>query len=331
MHKILISVTAIGAALLALGVSPSVAQAKSSQTISAKQAKAIQQRQKKLDKAFSQVNINRVASLDDQTSHFVLTGQTDKVAAKLPHLYKTTKAFQVTNEFNHKRATLPAGTVVQAIDDGNGNVQSFNFENLNTSKQRLIQRQLGSVAGLHVVKQTNGIAKHPYTRTTAFAYKGSASLPTLYQIKGGLLRSANKYQIQVTANNYLTYYAPRSTSSLYTQAAKIKKFKRTHTSITFYLKKPLAGVKTTKVRQGKTYLYRAKLTMGHVFLDYDYSDPVGYALTINDNGKGRFGFDMSDLGNPYATQIDQTNGYWAYGYTSAQVAQSKAFVEGLYK
>ncbi|WP_156652724.1 hypothetical protein [Levilactobacillus spicheri] len=66
-------------------------------------------------------------------------------------------------------------------------------------------------------------------------------------------------------------------------------------------------------------------------MDYDYSDPVGYALTINDNGKGRFGFDMSDLGNPYATQIDQTNGYWAYGYTSAQVAQSKAFVEGLYK
>ncbi|GEO66933.1 hypothetical protein [Levilactobacillus spicheri] len=103
MNKILISVTAIGAALLALGVSPSVAQAKASQTISAKQAKAIQQRQKKLDRAFSQVNINRVASLDDQTSHFVLTGQTDEVAAKLPHLYKTTKAFKIMNEFNKEQ------------------------------------------------------------------------------------------------------------------------------------------------------------------------------------------------------------------------------------
>lgn len=321
MNARIISFTALGMALLALGGFPGNASAQST-AHTTQAAKANQNRQAKLNHAFSQVNINRVAALDASTNQFFIGGPTDQVTAKLPHLYKTTRAFKVTNEFNHKLATLPAGTVVQAIAD-NDNVHHFSFETLNTNKQRLIQQRLGNVAGLHFVDSNNGIAQHPYTKTTAFAYHGSASLPTLHQIKGGLLRSST-YQVQITANNYLT----SSAGAL--RSAKIKQFKRTASSITLYLNKPLAGVPTTRVRVHHVPLYRAKLTIGHVFLDYDYSDPVGYGLTINVNGKAQLGFDMSALANPYAAQIAGTNGDWAYGYTASQVAQSQAFVTGLY-
>mgnify|MGYP004713059863 CR=1 FL=1 len=158
------------------------------------QNQAIAARQKKLDTTFSKININKVAYLTDSFNHFVVNSPSDELTAKSLRLYKTTKPFKVTNEFKHKLATLPAGTVVQGFDDGNGNILSFSFEALNTNKQRLIHKQLGSIAGISFVNKNNGIAKHPYTRTTAFAYKGSASLPILHQIKGGLLR-ASKYHI----------------------------------------------------------------------------------------------------------------------------------------
>ncbi|ATU69714.1 hypothetical protein CT113_04965 [Levilactobacillus brevis] len=131
--------------------------------------------------------------------------------------------------------------------------------------------------------------------------------------------------ISVTADSQLAYHKTGQTFSA-TSYTKIKKFKRTHSTITYYLNKRLSGVTTKKTKVGNSYQYKLSLRLGHVFQSSDsYNGDAGaYNLTVN-NGKQAFFLPLDNVAESYISSI---NGDEYVSDNDKKV--STAFVEGLY-
>ncbi|WP_057877499.1 hypothetical protein [Levilactobacillus paucivorans] len=243
--------------------------------------------------------------------------------------YKLKEPLKLTNESRHKVITLPKGSVVSGLSDGHGNLIGVNNPSLSIKNQKKVFKTLGNWNQSYLVSKNNGGAKHPYTRNTAFSYNSLASFPFL-SVKSNK-PAYNGYVslpfISVSADSQLVYHTKGSKFKP-TRYAKIKKFKRTHSTTTYYLSKPIRGIATKKVKSGKSHLYRVTFKMGHVFqMMFADNDTDGYNLTIN-NGKQEFFFYLGDLGWKYIGSVVGLTGANAVPAEDAQIATD--YIQGLY-
>lgn len=242
--------------------------------------------------------------------------------------YKLKSPLTLTNEFRHKTVTLPKGSVVTGLNDGKGNFQNIDNTTLSIKNQKKVFKKLGNWHRSFAMSKNNGGAMQKYTRSTAFSKNTLASLPQLSvkTAKAQYDTAASSLPfISVTADSQLAYHKTGQTFSA-TSYAKIKKFKRTHSTITYYLNKPVSGVTTRKIKVGKSYQYKLSLKLGHVFQSRDsYNGDAGaYNLTVN-NGKQAFFLPLDNVAESYISSI---NGNEYVSDNDKKV--STAFVEGLY-
>lgn len=294
MRKKLLLVMAVGAAITGTMVSQGTALAKTSSPQNMSSSKTTHTVEVVIDSKNPEKTVTEEFDMTTLTS----IGPDDH---NMWNTYKTTKPFKITNEFRHKIVTLPAGTVVSGLSDSNGNLKTVNNMSISTKKQKAIFSKLGYNKIIsYPVEQENGIAKNKYLRNTAYSYNSREVIPTLPKKTVNAQYGARPAYINVTADNYFTYHALKrygpdgmyGVNYAYTSASKIKKFIRTKSSLTYYLAKPMSGVTTKRVRVGKHYRYRVKLTIGKSFgMSEKYNgDPIGTGNTINNNGKPEFYF-----------------------------------------
>ncbi|WP_143448101.1 hypothetical protein [Levilactobacillus brevis] len=199
--------------------------------------------------------------------------------------YKLKSPLKLTNGFRHKTIILPKGSVVTGLNDGTGNLQNIDSTTLSIKNQKKVFKKLGNWHLSFAMIKNNDGATQPYTRNTSFSINSLASFPQLSVKKAETqydLAATTLPFISVTADNQLAYH---SHGEIYqaTRYAKIKKFKRTHSTITYYLSDPLKGVTTKRIKVGKAYQYRLNFKLGHVFQNRDSynGDAGGYDITVN--------------------------------------------------
>ncbi len=244
--------------------------------------------------------------------------------------FKLKKAVKITDEYKHKSTTLPKGSIVAGSSDGKGNLTYISNPSLSIKNQKLVFKALGNVHESYPSSKKNGSAQQPYTRTTAFSYNSLAQFPFLSVKSNNPVYDPSGYSlpfVSISADSQLVYHTKGSRYEP-TRYAKIKKFKFTRSSVTYYLAKPVKGVVTKKVKSGKTYLYRVTFKMGRVFqaLLRD-ADSNGYNLTIN-NGKQEFFFYLRDLGWKYVGSVMGVTGADAVSPEDTQAATD--YIQGLY-
>lgn len=322
------------AALMLLGAVAGVGVATGTTTthasINTLTSKQLAASNKKVDTAIDKIDINNLSNVNSTYSNGLgVTDRNNTVQLyNLHQTYKLKSPLTLTNEFKHKTAILPKGSVVTGISDGDGNLQYVDNTTLSIKNQSRISK-LGNWHYSDTMKKNNGAAAQPYTRVTAFSKNSLASFPQL-SVKTAKAQYDNAASslpfISVTADSQLTYHKSGQTFSA-TRYAKIKKFKRTHSTITYYLNKRVKGVTTKKTKVGKSYQYKLSFKLGHVFQSRDsYNGDAGaYNITVN-NGKQAF-FLPIVANSPVESYIDEiyTN------YVSNHDKQlSATFIEGLY-
>lgn len=241
--------------------------------------------------------------------------------------YKITSALQVTNEFKRKVVVLPKGSVITGFSDDEGNLSYIDNTSLSLKNQKRIHK-LGNWHYSYLINKNNSGASNPYSRKTAFSYKSLSSLPALFVRTAKAKKNGVDSQtpfISVTADSNLVYHKSGQTFSA-TRYAKIKKYKRTHSKLTYYLSRRVSGVSTKKVKVGKSCLYRVSFKLSHVFQDEDNSDLGAYNLTVN-NGKQAFLIPV-DGNTPMDSYLDMITG--AGDVTSHDKEISYAYIQGLY-
>lgn len=244
--------------------------------------------------------------------------------------YKLKNSIKITNLNKHKKTTLPKRSVVTGLSDDKGNLVSISTPSLSIKNQRMVFKTLGNWQVSLPVSKSNGGAQQPYTRNTAFSYKSSAMFPFLSVKSNNPVYDASGHSlpfVSISADSQLVYHTKGSRYKP-KHYAKIKKFKMTHSSVTYYLTKPVKGVATKKVKSGKSHLYRVTFKMGRVFqmMFADY-DTDGYSLTIN-NGKQDFFINLHEVGWNYIGSIVGLTGADAVSPVDAQV--STDYIQGLY-
>lgn len=245
--------------------------------------------------------------------------------------YKLEKPLKLTNESRHKVVTLPKGAVVSGLSDDHGNLMGVNNPALSIKNQKKVFKGLGNWRESYLVSKNNGAAKHPYTRETAFSHNSLASFPFLSVKSNNLWYDYGDFSlpfVSITSDNQLVYHTKGSKYNP-TRYVKIKKYKRTHSTVTYYLAKPIKGVVTKKVKSGKSHLYRVTFKMGRVFKAFlDYTDDNdGYNITIT-NGRQQFFLQLDYLGSNY---INPKVGVTGADYVSpANEKIATDYIKGLY-
>jgi len=283
--------------------------------------------EKKVDKAIDKIDISNLSDLNSIYTYGPSATQTVQ-PYNMYQTYKLKSPLTLTNEFRHKTVTLPKGSVVTGLNDGNGNLQTIDNTTLSIKNQKKVFKKLGNWHRSFAISKNNSGAAQKYTRTTAFSKNSVASFPQLSvkTAKAQYDAAASSLPfISVTADSQLAYH---SKGEIYqtTGYAKIKKFKRTHSTITYYLNKPLSGVTTKKAKVGKSYQYKLCFKLGHVFQSRDsYNGDAGaYNITVN-NGKQAFFLPLDNVAESYISAINGNE------YVSANDKKvSTVFVEGLY-
>lgn len=244
--------------------------------------------------------------------------------------YKLKRSMKIANMNKHKEVTLPKGSVVSGLSDGKGNLVSIDNPSLSIKNQKMVFKTLGNQDGSLPISKNNGGAQQPYTRNTAFSYKSSAIFPFLSVKSNNPLYDGGGQSlpfVSISADSQLIYHTKGSRYKP-KRYAKIKKFKMTHSSITYYLAKPVKGVATKKVKSGKSHLYRVTFKMGHVFqLMFAENDNDGYNLTIN-NSKQEFFIKLYDVGWNYIGSIVGLTGADTVSAKDTQVTTD--YIQGLY-
>ncbi|WP_261810126.1 hypothetical protein [Levilactobacillus humaensis] len=246
------------------------------------------------------------------------------------HTFKLKKPVKITDLNKHKTTTLPKGSIVAGASDGKGNLTSISNPSLSIKNQKLVFKSLRNWDRSLPVSKNNGGAQQPYTKTNAFSDNSLALCPFLSVKSNNPISNAEGLTlpfVSISADSQLVYHTKGSQYKP-TRYAKIKKFKLTHSSITYYLAKPVKGVVTKKVKSGKTHLYRVTFKMGRVFQAlFEDADSDGYNLTIT-NGKQEFFVYLNDLGWKYVGSIRGTTGADAVSPEDAQAATD--YIQGLY-
>jgi len=289
--------------------------------------KKIAANEKKVDSAIDKIDISNLSNLNSIYTYGPIATQTVQ-PYNMYQTYKLKSPLTLTNEFRHKTVTLPKGSVVTGLNDGKGNFQNIDNTTLSIKNQKKVFKKLGNWHRSFAMSKNNGGAMQKYTRSTAFSKNLLASFPQL-SVKTAKAQYDNAASslpfISVTADSQLAYHKTGQTFSA-TSYAKIKKFKRTHSTITYYLNKRLSGVTTKKTKVGNSYQYKLSLRLGHVFQSSDsYNGDAGaYNLTVN-NGKQAFFLPLDNVAESYISSI---NGDEYVSDNDKKV--STAFVEGLY-
>ncbi len=241
--------------------------------------------------------------------------------------YKIKRSLKVTNEYKHKTATLPKGSVVTGYNDGQGNLVNIDNTTLSIKNQSRVRKLGNWHYSYPSVKENNGAA-NKYVRNTAFSYNSLASVPMLSvktskaQVDGA---TSELPFISVTADKKLVYHKTGQTFRA-TSYAKISKVKRTHSMITYYLNRRTSGVTTKKVKVGKHYRYRVSLKLAGSFQSGYNGDRGAYNLNVK-NGKQVF-FLPIDINSPVESQLDLITGYETVSAHDKKI--SAAYVQGLY-
>lgn len=283
---------------------------------------------KHIDNLIHKVDINKLSYF--RTDYDYLTKPSVLYKHNMYQTYKLKKSMKLTDQSKRKTVTLPKGTVVAGMNDGHGNLINVNSTALSIKNQKKVFKTLNNWRLSYPLEKYNGGAKQPYTRNTAFSYQSLATFPFLS------VKSNNRFDgsgaplpfISVTADSQLVYHTKGSRFKP-TRYVKIKKYKRTHSTITYYLAKPIKGVATQKVKSGKTHLYRVTLKMGNVFQAFFNStgDSDGYNITI-DNGRQAFFFPLGYLGSNYIRPKMGVTGVDYVSPTDEKIAA--AFIQKLY-
>ncbi|WP_261810925.1 hypothetical protein [Levilactobacillus humaensis] len=282
---------------------------------------------KHVDNLIHKVDIRNLSYFD---TRFDYSSKPYKMSQNRYQTYKLKRSLKIANMNKHKEVILPKGSVVTGLNDGKGNITYISNPSLSLKNQKLVFKTLGNWHGSLPIIKNNGGAQQPYTRNTAFSYKSSAMLPFLSVKSNKPFYDAEGLSlpfVSISADSQLIYHTKGSKYKP-TRYAKIKKFKLTHSAITYYLAKPVKGVATKKVRSGKTHLYRATFKMGHVFqMMFADNDTDGYSLTVN-NGRQEFFISLYQLGWKYVGSIVGLTGADAVSPTDAKIATD--YVQGLY-
>lgn len=246
----------------------------------------------KVNKEVAKINISNIFNAN--TTFTTGIGVTEKNETISPYnrfqTYKLNKSLKLTNEFKHKTATLPKGSVITGYADDQGNIINVDNTTLSIKNQKRVKK-LGNWHYSYPMNKVNNGAVKKYVRNTAFSYNSLASVPKL-SVKTSQAQydgAATKLPfISVTADSQLVYHKSGQSFGA-TYYAKIKKFKRTHSTITYYLNKRVNGVTTKRTKIGKHYRYKLSLKLGNVFQSRDsYNGDAGaYNLTVK-NGKQSF-------------------------------------------
>lgn len=317
----------LGAIAGGLGATTVGAQAKTPSAAQITAArKKIAAKNKQVDQAIDKIAISNAFALTAMYTSGADATHTVE-SQNLYQTYKLTKPLIVSNEFRHKTVTLPKGAVVTGDADGQGNLSTVDNTTLSLPNQKRIAK-LGNWHRSYTMVKNNGAAVKPYTRHTAFSYHALASIPDLSvktqkaQFDGA---TSSLPFISVTADSQLTYHKTGQTFKA-TRYAKIKSFKRTHTTLTYYLNKPIKGINAKKTKVGHIYRYKVNFKLGHVFQSRDsYNGDAGaYNLTIT-NGKQAFFFPVSMVADSF---IDTITGNNDVATNDKQL--SKDYVESLY-
>ncbi|KID44512.1 hypothetical protein [Levilactobacillus brevis] len=282
--------------------------------------------QKKLDTLFDKIDISKAFGVtDDYGSGTAATVKPDTYNYR--QTYKLTKATALTNEFRHKTVTLPKGSVVTGYTDGQGNLTNLDNTTLSIKNQKKIFSKLGNWKYSFLMSKTNGAAVKPYTRSTAFSYKSLASVTALPVKNNKAPHNGDERTrpfITVTADSQLIYHSKGKVYKA-TRYAKIKSFKRTHSTLTYYLSKPVSGVTTKKTKVGKAYQYKMTLKLGQVYQNsMIYSDPGEFNLSVK-NGKQTFFLTFGEIAEDYVNSVT--------GYETVPTRYSKMatdYIQGLY-
>ncbi|MCH4123543.1 MAG: hypothetical protein LKF23_02540 [Levilactobacillus sp.] len=280
----------------------------------------------KLDKEISKIDISNLSNLSSEYTYGANANNNSVNHYNLFQTYKIKSKLVLTNEFRHKKVILPKGSVVTGNSDGQGNLVNVDNTTLSIKNQKKVFKKLGNWHYSKTFLKENGAAKYPYVRTTAFSKNSVAAFPMLYARKE-TSNSDNETTfpfISVTADSQLAYHSKGQVFRA-TRYAKIKKVKRTHAKITYYLSKRLAGVTTKKVRVGNAYRYRVSLRIGHVFQPSFASDTGSYHVTIS-NGKQKFYFVIFSP-SPVESYLDNLNGKYV---TPHEQRISSDYIQSLY-
>jgi len=282
--------------------------------------------QKKLDALFDKIDISKAFGVSDNYgSGTAATVKPDTYNYR--QTYKLTKATALTNEFRHKTVILPKGSVVTGYADGDGNLASLDNTTLSIKNQKKVFSRLGNWKYSFLMIKANGAAVKSYTRSTAFSYNSLASVPALPIKNNKAPHNGDERTrpfITVTADSQLVYHS-KGTVYKETRYAKIKSFKRSHSTLTYYLSKPVSGVTAKKTKVGKTYRYKMTLKLGHIYQnDMIDSDPGEFNLSVK-NGKQTFFLPFSDIAEDYVNSVT--------GYEPVTARYSKMaadYIQGLY-
>lgn len=265
---------------------------------------------RQIDAALDQVGVKNLSALMQDDNNGELP--TDLPAALSTH--KLTRAIKISVG-GKKSVTLPKGSVVlgskYTLNPDFPSRFGIAIENLSKKNQKRVFKSLSKVqpSAYFVLEGKNQTAVGPYTKKTAFSYRGVQNLPDLQsknlQSYYDGDRTGNPF-LTVTADNYLNDYTNYQSKSgkvnysKYSQSVKIKKLKRGKTNFTYYLAKPMKGFGAKKVRVGKAYQYKLKVSLGHVFRSYDnYNlDPGGYRITVK-VGKKSFYVNLGNIAETY--------------------------------
>lgn len=325
----------IGAATGSLAVTNASAMSKSTKktltTLQKKEEKSTTT-SKKIDNELDKVGIQNLNAIIQNSDNGSVPESLD------PNLstYSLTHA-TVVSLGGSKTATLPKGSVVRGskytLNPSYPSHFSINVENLSKHNQGLIFKHLGSSFPKvnFALSSTNKVTS--YQKNTAFSHSSMQNLPDLYsknlQSYFNADRSDNPF-LTVTADKYLNYYTNYQTKSgkinysKYSQSIKINKLTRGSSSYTYYLAKPLSGFGTKKVRVGKAYQYRLRVSLGHVFRSYDNHnlDAGGYRITVKVGSKN-FYVNLGDIATAYVNKLQ--------GKTTPYVNESDAqkYIQGL--
>ncbi|MDT7013865.1 hypothetical protein [Levilactobacillus namurensis] len=297
--------------------------------IAAERAK-IAANEKKVDKSIDKIAIRNLFNLKTTYNTGIgVTAKNDTIDShNLYQTYKLKKPLKLTNEFKHKTVTLHKGSVVTGLSDDASNLKSVDNTTLSIKNQKKVFKKLGNWHYSYVANKQNNGATRAYMRKTAFSANSLASFPMLSVKTAKAQYDAATMSlpfISVTADSHLVYHKSGQTFKA-TRYAKIKKFKRTHSKITYYLNKRLKSVKTKKTKVGKVYRYKLSFKLGHVFQSRDsYNGDAGaYNLTIK-NGKQHFFFPLDEVAESYIASINGNE------YVSDHEQEiSTAYIQGLY-
>ncbi|WP_024746707.1 hypothetical protein [Levilactobacillus namurensis] len=283
---------------------------------------------KKVNSAISKISISNLANLN--TTYASGVGVKNSIDPyNRFQTYKLKRSMKLTNEFKHKTATLPKGSVVTGYADKNGNLINVDNTTLSIHNQKRVKK-LGNWHYSFPKVKDNAGATRKYTRKTAFSYGSLASVPSLsVKTKKAQYDGAADTLpfISVTADSQLVYHK-KETVYKATRHAKIKKFKRSHSKLTFYLSKKVKGVTTKRVKLGKSHAYRVTLKYGPMFQSYDKynGDPGAYNVTVK-NGKQSF-FVPIAYSTPTQSYIDSLTG--SVYVSSADKKLATDYINGLH-